>query len=62
MKAVKIFFGLLSAMWSIALVPKLFGHYAGPAHLAFSHHTGAVVGILIGAAISVALIRSALAN
>ena len=62
MKAVKILFGLLSALWSIALVPKLFGHYAGPAHLVFSHNTGAVVGILIGAAISIALFRSALTN
>jgi hypothetical protein len=62
MKLVKILFGFLGAVWAVALLPKVFGGYAGRSHLAFSHHAGAIVGILIAAAISISLFRSAFSD
>jgi hypothetical protein len=60
MKIVKIIFAVLAALWGLALIPKLI---AGLSHTggtyAFSHIMGAVFGILIAAAISIALFRSA---
>ena len=60
MKVIKIVFGILAALWAIALFPKLFGGNSQGGDLAFSHSMGSVVGILISSAISVALFRSAL--
>jgi len=60
MKAIKIGFGTLAALWALALVPKLLtslSHTDAP--LAFSHIMGSVFGILIASAISLALFRSA---
>jgi hypothetical protein len=59
MKALKIIFGSLSALWALALIPSLFAGYSGRSDLAFSHHMGAIVGILLGSAISISLFRSA---
>ena len=60
MKIVKIVFGILAALWALALVPKLLaGISHSDAPLAFSHIMGSVVGILIASAISIALFRSA---
>jgi hypothetical protein len=61
MKAVKIIFAVLAALWAVALVPKLLAAMSrsgGP--FAFSHVMGSVIGILIASAISVTLFRSAL--
>jgi hypothetical protein len=60
MKAVKIIFAILAALWVLALVPKLLAgvsQSAGP--FAFSHIMGSVAGILIASAISIILFRSA---
>lgn len=60
MKIIKIFFGVLAALWALALIPKLLtwiSHSDAP--LAFSHIMGSVVGILITSAISIVLFRSA---
>jgi hypothetical protein len=60
MKAIKCVFGALTALWALALVPKLLvwvSHTDAP--LAFSHIMGSVVGILIASAISIAMFRSA---
>ena len=60
MKIIKILFGILAALWALALIPKLLAwisHSDMP--LAFSHIMGSIVGILIAAAISVVLFRSA---
>jgi hypothetical protein len=60
MKAVKIIFAILAALWALALVPKLLAgisQSAGP--FAFSHIMGSVAGILIASAISIILFRSA---
>lgn len=60
MKAVKIIFAVLAALWAVALIPKLLaGISQSGAPFAFSHIMGSVVGILIAAAISIALFRSA---
>lgn len=61
MKAIKIIFAVLAALWALALVPKLLAGLSqsgGP--FAFSHIMGSVFGILIASAISIALFRSAL--
>jgi hypothetical protein len=60
MKAVKIIFAILAALWALALIPKLLAgisHSAGP--FVFSHIMGSVAGILIASTISVVLFRSA---
>jgi hypothetical protein len=60
MKVIKIIFGVLAALWALALVPKVvlsLSHTDSP--LAFSHVMGSVFGILIASAISVVLFRSA---
>jgi hypothetical protein len=60
MKAVKILFAVLAALWALALIPKLFAgisHSGGP--FAFSHIMGSVAGILIASVISIILFRSA---
>jgi hypothetical protein len=61
MKIIKILFGILAALWALALIPKLLAWIShSDARLAFSHIMGSSVGILIAAAISVVLFRSAL--
>jgi hypothetical protein len=61
MKVVKIVFGVLAALWALALIPKLIaGISHGGQAFAFSHIMGSVFGILIASAISIALFRSAL--
>ena len=60
MKIIKIIFGLLAALYALALIPKLvlsISHSAAP--LAFSYTMGSLVGVLIASAISIALFRSA---
>ena len=60
MKIIKILFGVLAALWALALVPKLLaGISHSDAPFAFSHIMGSVVGILIASAISIVLFRSA---
>ena len=61
MKAVKIIFAVVAALWALAYIPKLIAgisQSAGP--FAFSHIMGSVVGILLASAISITLFRSAL--
>jgi hypothetical protein len=61
MKAVKITFAVLAALWALAYVPKVLtwiSHSDAP--FAFSHIMGSIVGILIASAISITLFRSAL--
>ena len=61
MKAVKIIFAVLAALWALALVPKLLAGISqsgGP--FVFSHIMGSVVGILIASAVGLTLFRSAL--
>ena len=63
MKAVKIIFAVLAALWALALIPKLLaGISQGSGTLAFSHIMGSIVGVLIATAISVTLFRSAFSN
>ena len=60
MKAVKIIFAVLAALWGLALIPKLLAGISqsgGP--FAFSHIMRSLVGILIASAISITLLRSA---
>ena len=61
MKAVKIIFAIVAAIWALAYLPKLI---AGVSHndssLAFSHMMGSLVGFLLASAISITLFRSAL--
>jgi hypothetical protein len=59
MKVIKIILGVLAALWALALLPKLIAGISQGGSLAFSHVMGSVVGILIAAAISIALFRSA---
>ena len=59
MKVIKIVFGIVSALWALAYVPKLLDGTSQYGDLAFSHMMGAVVGILIASSISIALFRSA---
>jgi hypothetical protein len=61
MKAIKIIFAVIAALWALALIPKLIAgisQNAGP--FALSHIMGSVVGILFASAISITLWRSAL--
>ena len=60
MKVIKIVFGILAALWAIALLAKLFGGSSPGGDLAFSHSMGSVFGILLACAISISLFRSAL--
>jgi uncharacterized membrane protein len=61
MKVIKIIFGLLAALWGLALIPKLIaGISQSGGAFAFSHIMGSLFGILIASAISIALFRSAL--
>ena len=62
MKVTKIFFGLLAAIWMVALVSKVFADYSGRVDLAFSHHMAPVVAILTAATISISLFRGAFSN
>ena len=60
MKAIKIIFAVLAALWALALIPKLLGTISqsgGP--LTFSHIMGSLIGILIASTISIVLFRSA---
>ena len=60
MKVVKILFGVLAALWGLALIPKLLsGIFHSDAPFAFSRMMGSVAGILIASAISIGLFRSA---
>lgn len=60
MKAIKIIFAVLAALWALALIPKLLaGLTQSSGAYAFSHVMGSVVGILLASAISIALFRSA---
>ena len=60
MKIIKIMFGVVAALWALGLVPKLVVWISRTdAPLAFSHIMGSVVGILVAAAISITLFRSA---
>jgi hypothetical protein len=60
MKVIKIIFGVLAALWALALIPKLIaGISQSGGEFAFSHIMGSVFGILIASAISIALFRSA---
>lgn len=59
MKAIKIIFGVLAALWALALVPKLLAGLSQEGPFVFSHIMGSVAGILIASAISIALFRSA---
>jgi len=60
MKIVKIIFAVLTALWAVALIPKLLaGISSGSGAFSFSHIMGSVVGILIATAISITLFRSA---
>jgi hypothetical protein len=60
MKAIKIIFAILAGLWALALIPKLLAglSQSGSAY-AIGHAMGSVVGILLAAAISIALFRSA---
>jgi hypothetical protein len=62
MKTVKIIFATLAALWALALIPSVLATYGGRRDLAYSHHMGAVVGILLASAISISLFRSAFSN
>jgi uncharacterized membrane protein len=60
MRIVKLLLGILTAVWALALIPKLLNgisHSGAP--FGFSYMMGSVVGILIACAISIALFRSA---
>ena len=60
MKIVKIIFAVLAALWALALIPKLIaGLSQTGGTYAFSHTMGSAFGILIAAAISIVLFRSA---
>jgi uncharacterized membrane protein len=60
MRIVKLVFGILAAVWALALIPKLLsGFFHSGAPFAFSYMMGSVVGILIVSAISITLLRSA---
>jgi hypothetical protein len=63
MKAIKIIFAILAALWALALIPKLLAglSHSGGAY-AFGHVMGSVVGILLASAISIGLFRSAFRN
>jgi uncharacterized membrane protein len=59
-KIVKIFFAILTAIWALALIPKLLygiSHIGAP--FAFSYMMGSLFGMLLVSAISIALFRSA---
>jgi len=60
MKAVKIIFAVLAALWALALIPKLLAGISQSGPFAFSHIMGSVFGILIASVISITLFRSAL--
>ena len=62
MRTLKVFFGIVAAVWVVALIPIVFGDYTDRADLAASYHTGAAVGIIIAASISFSLFRSARLN
>jgi hypothetical protein len=62
MRALKIVFGIVAAIWVVALVPVVFGDYTDRVDLAVSYHTGAAIGIIIAASISVSLFRSVRLN
>ena len=60
MKFIKIIFGVLAALWAVALVPKLLsGISHGGGEFEFSRNMGSIVGILLASAISIALFKSA---
>jgi hypothetical protein len=61
MKAVKIIFAIIAALWALAYIPNLIaGVSHGNGSLAFSHMMGTLVGFLLASAISIVLFRSAL--
>jgi uncharacterized membrane protein len=61
MKAVKIIFAIIAALWAVAYLPNLIaGLSHGSGSLAFSHMMGSFVGLLLASAISFALFRSPL--
>jgi hypothetical protein len=61
MKAVKIIFAVVAALWALAYVPNLIaGISHGNGSLAFSHMMGSLVGFLLASVISIALFRSGL--
>ena len=61
MKALKIIFAIIAALWACAYIPKLIaGLSQSGGSFAFSHMMGSVVGFLLAAAISITLFRSAL--
>jgi len=60
MKIIKIIFGVLAALWALALIPKLLSGFSeSDSPVASSHLLGSVAGILIMTAISIALFSSA---
>jgi hypothetical protein len=59
MKAIKLFFAVITGLLAVVQLPKLFASFQGRSDLSFSYHMGSLVGILFLAAISVALFRSA---
>lgn len=59
MKALKIIFAILAALWALALVPKLiYGifHIGDP--LAISRIAGSIIGMVLASAISIILFKS----
>jgi hypothetical protein len=61
MRVLKLLGGIVTAVWALALIPKLIGRISqSDAASNFSYVMGSVVGILFMTAISIALFRSLL--